>query len=285
MKLLGVAILVCVLTSTAQFSQASILAFQRFRIDLTDHADTAKKATWSSDQLTISDAGLGWDGEEISSRRGWIKTAPFAVGESWRAPYSVSVDVVLSPPPSEITRSDGSPWTPGRGEAYVRYSPDLKHWSSWQALQHTEPATSRQKNEPGRYFSGTVSVPECERKAYYDLLHEYAKQDVPWTSDEEAAARWIVERQPDFFAQHQPFVDYVQFRFEGNFYTGQRLTSLKVETSYCMGGVCTVPRDPDVYKNHGSRLWSFRADDSPELPPIAPPYRPSGPGWVAPGKD
>ena len=31
------------------------------------------------------------------------------------------------------------------------------------------------------------------------VVSEYSSLDVPWKSDEEAAVKWILEREPDFF--------------------------------------------------------------------------------------
>jgi len=130
----------------AQRGGASISDSKSIQIDFTNAADAASKATWwGADKLTVLGTGLGWDGETASSRDGWIQTTPLAVGLSWRSPYGVSARVEIYPSPAEILLNNGQKFTPYGGEVYVRYSPDLKHWSMWQVLQHTESKSDDEK--------------------------------------------------------------------------------------------------------------------------------------------
>jgi hypothetical protein len=129
----------------------------------------------------------------------------------------------------------------------VRYSPDLKHWSSWQCLQRAEAQSNEEKKNPGRYYSGTIRVPCRERSEYGRLLSQYSTLDVPWKSDEEAAVRWMLERDPESFSKQIPFIGYIEFLFEGGFHGGQRIQSLRAEVSYAMGGMHCTPRDAAVY--------------------------------------
>jgi hypothetical protein len=246
-----------VVSSTA----ASILDFKSFAIDFTNSSDATAKATWSEpDKLNITTNGLGRDGQANSLRDGWIQTFPLALGLSWRPPYGVSVRVSIHPLPLQFVMNSGQTSTPYAGDVYIRYSPDLEHWSSWQVLQHAEPQSRGEKENPGRLFSGTIRVPYAERNEYTALLQEYSKLDVPWKSDEDAAVRWILERDPDFFARHLPFIGYVQFRYEAGFHGGQRITSFRADVSYGMGGLHSPPKDESVYKDRDSRPWSFRAE-------------------------
>lgn len=162
---------------------------------------------------------------------------------------------------SALTSRSGYKRTPDVGDVYVRYSPDAKHWSTWQVLQSREPQNNTEKQNPGRHFSGSIRVPYSEREEYGKLAAGYAKLDVPWKSDEDAAVRWILEKQPDFFTRHLPFIGYVEFRFEGGFYGGQRVTSFKAEVMYGMGGTHFPPKDKDTYKYRHPCPWSFKADD------------------------
>ena len=252
---------------------AAILDFKSLAIDFTNAGDAKAKATWSDpDRLNVTTNGLGWDGEAASSRDGWIQTIPLALGLSWRTPYAVSVRVSIHPKPSEFVLNSGQKSTPYAGDVYVRYSPDLQHWSSWQALQTSEPQSNAEKQNPGRHFSGTVRVPYSERDQYGKLISEYARLDVPWKSDEDAAVRWILEKEPEFFAKQLPFIGYVQFRYEGGFYGGQRIQSLKADVSYGMGGLHSPPKDKDAYKDRDSRPWSFKAEQTGKEaePPLSP---------------
>jgi hypothetical protein len=244
-------------------AEASILDFKSLAIDLTDASDAKAKATWSEpEKLTVSTNGLGWDGEAASSHDGWIQSVPLALGLSWRPPYAVSVRVSVHPNPTEFVLNSGQKSTPYTGNVYVRYSPDLLHWSTWQVLQTSEPQSNTEKQNPGRHFSGTVRVPYSEREKYGKLISEYARLDVPWKSDEDAAVRWILEKEPDFFAKQLPFIGYVQFRYEGGFYGGQRIASFKADVSYGMSGLHSAPKDKDAYKARDSQPWSFRAEQT-----------------------
>lgn len=248
-----------VLTLTS-LSVGSILAHKELKIDLADANDAAAKAYWfPSDRLTITEAGLGWDGDANASRDGWIQSRPTALGYSWRTPFVINVRAEIFPPPPERTMPKGRKYTPHPGEIYVRYSPDLKHWSSWQVLQYAEPQSHAEKKKPGKYYSGTIRVPYRERSEYSKLLMEYSKLDVPWKSDEEAMVRWILARQPDFFDKYLPFIGYVEFLFEGSFRGGQRLQSLKIYISYGMSGMHHPPKDKNAYRKHGP--WKFKAED------------------------
>lgn len=219
-----------------------------------DRADASAKARWLEPELTISAAGLGWDGDAASFREGWIETTPIAVGLSWRPARSVSLGVQLEPELGEITFGNGQKSAPYIGEIYVRYSPDTTHWSSWQLLQPSDP-TSRQ-----RRFEGRITVPGVEQKEYMKLLSQYAKLDVPWASDEDAAVRWILRSRPDLFSRHLPFIGYVQLRYEGSFPGGQRVRSLKIELTYVIGGMHTPPKYRDAYRDRHLEPWSLTAE-------------------------
>jgi hypothetical protein len=253
------------LTVAAQVSHASIHGLEQLQVDFTDASDATNKATWSEpDKLTISAAGLGRDGDVASSRDGWIQTRPLALGLSWRPPYAVSVRVEIHPSPTEFALNSGQKSTPYGGDVYVRYSPDLKHWSSWQVLQRAEPQSRDEKKDRGRLFSGTIRVPYSERGEYNALLREYSKLDVPWKSDEEAAVRWLLQSKRDFFSKHLPFIGYMEFRFECGFYGDQRIRSFKADVSYGMSGLHSAPKDKNAYKERDSSPWRFKTNEEAE---------------------
>lgn len=257
---------VLVVSIVAAHSDAAILDFRRLQIDFTNAADAKNRATWSEpEKLTVSKDGLGWDGEATSSRDGWIQTTPLAVGYSWRAPYGVSVRVAIQPRPVEAVLNNGRKWTPYGGNVFVRYSPDLKHWSSWQVLQSAQPQSTTEKTAPGRLFDGKIQVPNIERNGYCELLREYSRLDVPWKSDEEAAVRWVLKRRPDFFSRHLPFIGYIQFRFESSFHGGQRIKSFRADVSYGMSGVHLPPEDKNAYKSRDSIPWRFVGDEATDV--------------------
>jgi hypothetical protein len=266
-RTIAIALGMAVLVSS---SHASIREVKQLQIDFTDASDATNKATWSKpDKLTVTKEGLGWDGEPASSRNGWIQTTPLALGLSWRPPYAVFVRVAIHPLPTEFVINSGQKSTPYGGDVYIRYSPDLKHWSSWQVLQRAEPQSRDEKEDPGRLFSGTIRVPYAERDEYSTLLREYSQLDVPWQSDEEAAVRWLLKRKPDFFSKHLPFIGYIEFRFEGGFYGSQRIKSLRADVSYGMSGLHSAPKDKNAYKERDSSPWRFKANEETgaEQPP------------------
>ncbi len=256
---------ICLLTAwlvaaSTMSGLAGGLVGNQLTIGFTNIADATNKATWADpDRLTISKDGLGWDGEAAASRDGWIQTTPLAVGYSWRAPSSMNVSVELQPGPKEIKLRNGKKTTPYPGQAYVRHSPDLEHWSSWQALRAGAPQTPPGKTNAGSLWSGSIRVPHRDRGEYGRLLSDYSRLDVPWKSDEEAAVQWILEREPDFFAKQLPFIGYVEFLFEGGFHGGQRIRSLEITYGYSVGGLHSPPREPDAGKGRYSIPWRFKA--------------------------
>lgn len=230
-----------------------ILVMNTFTINFTKPDDAKKKATWSDPaKLTITDQGLGWDAAENALREGWIQTTPLAVGYSWRPTQSVSVRVEISPPPKTITLPNGQQSTPGPGSVFVRHSPDGSHWSSWQLLNHAD-----DKKGTVRGFSGRVAIPHRDRAEYERLAEEYRTLDVPWKSDEEALATWIVKQRPDFFRDHQPFIGYVQLLFEESFWGGRRIARFEAQTSFIVNGGSFIPRDKDAKKDRNGP-WRFR---------------------------
>ena len=238
--------------AVATTALGSILDSKQLSVDFTSPTNAAAGATWSDpDMLTVSKAGLGWDGEPAEIRDGWIQTKPLAVGLSWRPPVSVSVRIEIQPAPATIRLANGQESTPWQGNAFVRYSPDRRHWSTWQALE-TEPAT-----KPGRCYKGVVAVPARQRAPYAALLGEYSKLDVPWKSDEEAAVKWILGNAPDFFEKQLPFIGYLEFLFEAPFYGGQRITSLQANVSYGMSGLHSAPKDKSAYAGRDNTPWRF----------------------------
>lgn len=240
-------------------SQATIVDTKQLQIDFTRLADAANKATWSEpEHLTVSEEGLGWDGETAALRDGWIQTKPLALGLSWRPPFALSVRVTIEPKPREFTLKNGQTTTPYEGDVYLRYSPDRVHWSNWEALNHAAgPQTDRDAS--GRTYTATVRVPYRVRDEYSHRLSDFSKLDVPWKSDEEAAVRWILDTEPDFFARQIPFIGYVEFLYEGSFHGGQRVRSFNAQVSYGMSGLHAAPRDETVYKDRDSTPWRFQA--------------------------
>jgi hypothetical protein len=238
-------------------TNAIINGYAELKVDFTSPTNAYEKATWADpSKLIISGSGLAWDGNPQQSRDTWIQTKPIALGEWWRAPSAGSVRVAIYPPTE--------------GTLYLRYSPDLEHWSSWQALQSSTARSLDEKKAPGSFYETMFGVPEHEQQDYRRLLSEYSRLDVPWRSDEEAAVRWILTREPDFFAQHIPFIGYVEVLFEGRLHGGERIRSLSVAVSYSMSGLSAVPKDEASRNYQDHSRWRFATIDPLKAEPGGP---------------
>lgn len=237
-------------------AQGSIIGGDQLSIDFTKQEDAASKATWSSpDKVTITGQGLGWDGQKVQVIDGWLQTKAMAVGLSWRPASSVSLRVTIEPTPKPFPLSNGQTTTPYVGNVYARFSPDSKHWSTWQALKSDTPLPT---DPAGSLFTGRMSVPQRERREYSDMMEAYSKLDVPWTSDEEALVTWIVARDPKFFERSLPFIGYVEFLYEAPLCGSQRITALKADVHYGIGGTHSIPKDPKAAENRHIP-WRFKA--------------------------
>ena len=228
-------------------SPAPILDFKDLIIDFTNAQDAKQNAEWSDpDQLTIKPTGLGREGDEHAVRatvfrENWVQTKPLAVGLYWRAPTSASVKVKILPPLRKDLPAD----------VFARYSADYKHWSSWQALHRDD------KKTKATAFTGDLGIPERELRQYQSYLEQYSKLDVPWTSDEEAAVRWILKQQPDFFERSLPFIGYIELLFDAPFYEGWRIKRFEAHISYGMSGLRAEPKDGNIDVDvppHGNTL-------------------------------
>ncbi|MDF1742765.1 MAG: hypothetical protein P1V19_03670 [Gimesia sp.] len=252
-------LLVCFSTAISD-CHATIIEFQILKIDFTNPKDAAAKAIWfPTDKLSITDKGLGFKGQNNSAYDGWIQTKPMAVGLSWRTPSTVSLKVTVDPAPAEITLPNGNKTIPHAGAVFARYSPDLKHWSSWQELPTPDPGLEPAQNITGNQFSGVIKIPKRESNPYRNLVSKYSSLDVPWNCDEEAAVNWILEQQPDFFAHNLPFIGYVEFLFEKKFNGNQSLRAFQAEVFYGLSGLHTAPRNKEKYKGRFSMRWRFKS--------------------------
>ena len=261
-KSLIVRFLTLTIALTSTMSQGACLNSSVWEIDFTNPKEARKKAIWfPTDKLNINKQGLGWDAGAAESRPGEIQTKPIALGHSWRTPSSIYVRVTILPPPKAILLNDGSMSTPYPGNMFVRYSPDLKNWSSWTILEHSYQKSTDRKKRNKRCYEGRIGIPQRNRNEYYKLLHNYSKLNVPWKSDEEAAVRWILKQQPNFFSKNIPFIGYVEFLFESNFYGGQRIKSFEAEISYCIRGRYIPPKNTGIDNERSAIPWRFKASD------------------------
>jgi hypothetical protein len=226
-------------------ARADIHSNTRYTLDLTDPPEAARKATWSDPKrITVTPEGLGWGGrEDQGSRDVWLQTAPVGIGLSWRPTSVASIK-------ARVERPGAS------GVLYARYSADGKHWTTWQPLEAAAPAAGK---GPTEVFQGTLRVPYREAARYHELRLEYARRDdVPWGSDEEALAREVLQREPQFFERSTPFIGYVQFLYEAQLSGGQRIKGLQVDVDWWLSGKHRAPKDEAARKGR-EVPWRFKA--------------------------
>jgi hypothetical protein len=241
-----------------QQSAASILGLQTLELNFKNQDEVSAKARWSNkDKLNLTSQGIGTSGDPAVVVDFAIETrGAFAVGYSWRPIQSANISVEISPPRKTLSLANGQTFVPSAGSLYVRYSPDAKHWSSWQVIELNK---GTQKNDGSWKFDGQIGIPQKERKSYQDLLEQYHRMDVQWTSDEEAAVKWILNKDPNFFSRQIPFIGYLQFLFETTLNGGQRIEKIKIDVGYGVSGLSTIPKDKHAEEGR-NMPWRFRSE-------------------------
>lgn len=235
-------------------AKADMMAKKTFLLDFTKPEEAKTKATWTTpDKFDYTKKGISRSGEgSVDFRVETTEAVP--IGWSWRPVRSVVITAKVVPA-GKFEFGENSIVYP-HGEFYARYSPDGKHWSNWQHLQMQVP---KNHEHPEQTYHGTLAVPYKESERYQKLVREYSEQDVPWRSDEEAAVKWILQKEPDFFEKGLPFVGYVQFLYETQLQGGHPLERIEVDLQYGSGGLHHPPKDRDAEKDrHGP--WRFKAD-------------------------
>ena len=252
-------VLVIIFAFSAGFmvsGHAAINLDTKLTIDFTNPPDAQTKATWSpADRIGITVNGLGWNAKHTDWACPWVETKSVALGLSWRAVYRTEVTVKVHLVP---TGMDKDMPLPDVGAVFARYSPDAKNWSSWQALLQQEKDKTADPQQ-GIIFKGEVGVPQREHKEYGKLLSKYSTLDVPWNCDEEAAVKWILAKDPDFFKKHLPFAGYVEFLFAFPFDGEGRLTKFEAEMQTLLPGTHTMPKDPNTLKDRDVP-WRYKAE-------------------------
>lgn len=251
------ALAITIMSFAVSNSAASMLGYQTLELDF-GNPGISKIVRWSNKNMVgVESGGLGFDGESNQVVDVSLETTePYAIGYSWRPAQSAQFDIEITPPLKPITLPNGETSVPFTGQFYVRYSPDAKHWSSWQVLAGVIGVGKESKWT----FKGQVGVPQKERESYQNFLSSYSKMDVPWTSDEEAAVKWILKKEPDFFANQIPFVGYLQFLFENQLFGGQRIQKIKIGIGYGISGLATIPKDKKVQEGRDNMPWRFRVE-------------------------
>jgi hypothetical protein len=241
----------------AGFVNASMLGFRSLELDFRKHAEVQQRVTWShADKINLTTEGLKFIGEPSTSAGFSLETSElFALGFSWRPVRGATISALISPPPKPVRLASGAIVYPPLDKFFVRYSPDAKHWSSWQLLVPQKLDTAG--NAIWR-FQGQILIPEKETTSYDEKLQEYRHLDVAWPGDEHAAVEWIVKNDPQFFEKHLPFIGYLQFLFETSLPGGQAIEKINIDVSYAVGGIFSAPKDKRIYQDRDNTPWNFK---------------------------
>lgn len=253
---------VCISSLLTTAATAEIMGRQQQAIDFTAPAEAAKQSTWpNSKQLGCTKDGFGWGGDKRTSIDGWIETKPLAIGTGWRPPQSAEVRIKIQTNyPAIVSTSHHSKifYTPG---IYVRYSADRVHWSDWQPTKLSEDP----RESGSALYTASIGVARRTSHAYRTKLQQWSRRDdIVWASDEDEFCRWLVKKEPDFFAKQRPFVGYVQFLIEDSFKGSQRLTRFEADVSWGVSGMQTIAQSPVATKRQNSSgAWDFRGVKAP----------------------
>jgi hypothetical protein len=199
-----------------------------------------EEVSWSP-ALTRTAAGLLLQGvPQGSLREFWIQSQPVAAGRSWRPPRSTSATVTVN-----TSQLNG-----GYLRAYVRYSIDRVHWSSWQFLPESPSSTPSL-----RQFQVWLSPPAVAREKYDALMREWQKTNPAWPSDEHEFCMWLASLRPEYFATEVPFVGYLQVRLEG-IAQEMRVSELGISAGAMEGGL-QVSQRLDLRRATADDPWFF----------------------------
>ncbi len=241
----------CLVITALSYPAAAMVAIETHKqvlVDFTQPEGAAKMVSWTDvEHVRATHDGLGWDGNANKHRDIIIETRqPTAIGWSWRPVTSVSISAEV------VAHFHSNKIDPRKvaGDLYVRYSPDRKHWSTWQALDYR---SQRSRTNPRLRFGGTLRVPRRARQNYQRLLNEFVKtRSGPAEIDQEAAVHWIVDRNPEFFSQEIPFIGHLQFLWETSIGADTRLRQLKIDIRYNRSGVTSAPPG-----HNDDAVWRF----------------------------
>jgi hypothetical protein len=224
--LAGMIALVC-----GTIAMASVFSGRELKLDFTD-SNVVQQASWTqSVSLKLGPNGLSNDALRNSFLPFQLQTTdPIAIGVYWWPAQSASILATLN-----TSNTDS-------GHLFARYSPDTKHWSTWQAIARQGPIEPTTQYT----FSGELTVPQQEFGAFAELCNEHQGRG---PRDAEACVGEILKSQPDYFAKHQPFVGYVQFLYEADFWGGRCIEQLDINIFY---GVAFDRGRSDI-------PWHFRA--------------------------
>lgn len=257
----------CVILIINESAIAVIISMNQYSLDFTDVNELKKKTEiwYEAKNVSITENGLTLNSQENTSADVRIQvTEPIAVGLSWRPIQSANIEAEVNPP-GEFVFKENSVRYPS-GSLYVCYSADAVHWSSWQPFKMQIP---KDYNEPGQKYSGEIRVTQTQRHEYSKLIMQYQRMDVSWPSDEEAAVKWIVQNNPDFFDKPAPFIGYIRFLYELSLKGGQVIKNINFDINWAVGGMHVGPKDKEGEKRRNSNEpWRYKAPSLLKKQPV-----------------
>ena len=103
-----------------------------------------------------------------------------------------------------------------------------------------------------------LSVPNIDMKEYQKYYNEFQKLDVPWVDNQDALARWIIKKDPNFFAKHIPFIGWIEILYEDSSITeSPRLKKVNITLAAGISGMATPPKDPKNKNYISQSSWKF----------------------------
>lgn len=257
------AAVVCCWVWLVPMASTELTSVKDIEFDLTNSETAVKQLRWNdASTVKVTEKGLYWDGPSDRRRDVRIESInPIAVGWSWRTVSWVGITVhVDSIGPIDF-------YSAARDAAHasllLRYSCDRKNWTDWAPLDPQ--AAGASAKSPSR-IAGTIDVPKAEFEAYQALITRYTHLDVPWPSDEEAAAKWILQQDPKYFERHKPFVGYLQFAVATRLAGSTPIRSISVHIVCQAGGMHMPPKDKSTYEGRMELPWRFTADKYENAP-------------------
>ena len=184
-----------------------------------------------------------------------LTTEAIAIGQFWSPATTAGVNVEVSP--KALWRQFPPP------AVYARYGPDARHWSPWHPLA-LGATWSCPTGLPCDSYGGDLAVASPDMTDFDARCREYERTTHPSQEGQpeeppnaEACAQSIVKSQPDFFAEHLPFIGYVQLLYETELHGGEHLKSLDVYISWVDARPNNGPQ-PEASVSPTIR-WRFRA--------------------------
>ncbi|MDF1702133.1 MAG: hypothetical protein P1V36_13340, partial [Planctomycetota bacterium] len=236
-------------------ADAQILGLTEFAVDLTNAPDALAKIRWEdTDRFGLSKNGLGRSNTPTGGRDITLQTTqPIALGTWWRPTDNARIQATVTWAGEHAGAMPGS--------LFVSYSCDAASWSDWQHVTESR----AKKTKTTRIHNTTLQVPRATREWYWRQLRQYAKQDVPWDSDEEAFVTWYRERHPQAFTKTRPFLGYLRFQYETAVPHGTYITGLEVDVTWAVSGISTIPKtkaSEALQRERQDGAWSWKADGS-----------------------